>query len=130
MDKKYIDLFKELVRVTAATTEQVMDYDHEKGDEKNYEAAKIMRDDFMTLYDTLNDSNFDGTLRQVDFSYLLIGSLVFANQLNDRIDNLKKALAGYQTDIIPKLKNIVDNANSDEEAMKIANEKFVINSEE
>lgn len=130
MDKKYLDLFKELARATTVSAEQVMDYDHDKGDEKGFEAAQTLRNDFMTLYDTLNDGEFDGNISKADFARLLIGALIIANQINDRINGLKKALAGYQTDIIPKLKEIVDNANDDEEAMKIANEKFMIKSEE
>lgn len=130
MDKKYIDLFKELAHATAVSAEQVMDYDHDKGDEQGFEAAKTLRDDFEKLYDTINDSNFDGNLTRADFARLLVGALIIENQINDKINALKKALSGYQVDIVPKLQNIIDNTNSDEEAMKIANEKFVINSEE
>ena len=130
MDKKYIDLFKELARVTTTSAEQVMDYDHDKDDKHGYEAAKTLRDDFMKLYDTINDKEFDGTLAKEDFARLLVGALIVTNQIHDRLNSMKKALAGYETDLIPKLKDIVDNASSNEEAMKIANEKFVINSEE
>jgi len=39
MDKKYIELFKEIASSTASSAEQVMDYDKAKGDDKGFEAA-------------------------------------------------------------------------------------------
>jgi hypothetical protein len=51
------------------------------------------------------------------------------NQLNDRITALKKAMTGYQTDVMPKLQDIVDNTKTNEEAMAMAEEKFSIKEE-
>jgi thymidine kinase len=48
------------------------------------------------------------------------------NEMQDRINNLKKAITGYQTDVIPKLQKIVDEAKNDEEVTKMANELFII----
>ena len=127
MDKHYIDLFKELTRATAVSAEQVMDYDHEKEDEKGFETAKIMRDDYEALYDRLND---EYSLTKSDAAKLLVGIMIQLNHIQDRIAALRKAVTGYQTDVIPKLQDIVDNAESDEEAAKIANEKFVIENNE
>lgn len=130
MHNKYIQLFKELAKATAVSAEQVMDYDKQKNDEKGLVAAETLRDDFNALYDKIAAKDFNGTLEKADFARLLVGTLIIANQLNDRITALKKALSGYQTDIIPKLQEIVDNAKDDEEAMKIAEEKFIIESNE
>ena len=127
MDKHYIDLFKELTRATAVSAEQVVDYDHEKEDEKGFETAKIMRDDYEALYDRLND---EYSLTKSDAAKLLVGIMIQLNHIQDRIAALRKAVTGYQTDVIPKLQDIVDNAESDEEAAKIANEKFVIENNE
>lgn len=127
MDKRYIDLFKELARATAVSAEQVMDYDHEKEDEKGFETAKIMRDDYEALYDRLND---EYRLTKSDAAKLLVGIMIQLNHMQDRIVALRKAVTGYQTDVIPKLQDIVDNAESDEDAAKIANEKFVIENNE
>ena len=33
MDKRYIELFKDLAQATAVSAEQVMEYDQKKGDE-------------------------------------------------------------------------------------------------
>ena len=130
MHNKYIQLFKELAKATAVSAEQVMDYDKQKNDEKGLAAAETLRDDFNALYDKIAAKDFDGILEKADFARLLVGTLIIVNQLNDRITALKKALSGYQTDIIPKLQEIVDNAKDDEEAMKIAEEKFIIESNE
>ena len=56
--------------------------------------------------------------------------MIQLNHMQDRILALRKAVTGYQTDVIPKLQDIVDNAESDEDAAKIANEKFVIENNE
>lgn len=126
MHDKYIELFKELAKSTAVSAEQVMDYDKSKNDDQGFKTAQVMRDDFNNLYDKIADKDFTGSLERADFARLLVGALIIANQLNDRITALKKALSGYQTDIIPKLQEIMDQTKTDEEAMKIANEKFNI----
>ena len=123
MDKKYITLFKELAQATAASAEQVMDYDREKGDEEGLKTATIMRDDYQDLVGRIDVTEY--VISKSDAAKLLVGAMIQANQLQDRISNLKKALTGYQTDIIPKLQAVVD-AENDEVAVKIAEEKFII----
>ena len=123
MDKKYIALFKELARATAVSAEQVMDYDKAQNDDKGFETAKTMRDDFQALADSLDDNY---VINKGDVARLLVAAMIQTNQLQDRINNLKKAMSGYQTDVIPKLQEILDNAETDEDAVKLANEKFII----
>ena len=67
-------------------------------------------------------------MNKSDAARLLVGAMIQVNQLQDRINNLKKAMTGYQTDVIPKLQEIVD-AENDEAASKIADEKFIIKEE-
>lgn len=129
MHSKYIELFKEIANATAISAEQVMDYDKQKDDAKGYEAAETLHKDFIGLYDKIRDKNFDGQLAREDFARLLVGTLIIMNQLNDRITALKKAMTGYQTDIMPKLQDIVDNTKTNEEAMAMAEEKFSIKEE-
>lgn len=126
MDKKYIELFKELAHATEISAEQVYDYDKQKNDEKGAETAELLRNDFQKLYDKIRDESFDGKLERAEYAKLMVGTLIITNQLQERINNLKKALTGYQTDIIPKLQEIVEKSSSDEEAQKIAEEKFTI----
>ena len=125
MDKQYVTLFKDLAQATAASAEAVMDYDREKGDEKGLETATIMRDDFQALTDRINEGGEAYNMNKADAAKLLVGAMIQVNQLQDRINNLKKAMTGYQTDVIPKLQEIVD-AENDEDASKIADEKFII----
>ena len=122
MDKKYITLFRDLAQATAASAEQVMDYDREKNDEKGLETATIMRDDYQDLVSKLSDENY--IISKTDASKLLVGVMILINQLQNRIANLKKAMTGYQTDLVPKLQAIVDAA--DEDVAKRAEEKFLI----
>lgn len=122
MDKRYTTLFKGLAQATAVTAEQVMDYDREKNDEKGLETATIMRDDYQDLVSRLSDENY--IISKTDASKLLVGAMIQVNHLQEKIANLKKAMTGYQTDLIPKLQAIVEAA--DEDVAKLAEEKFLI----
>ena len=124
MDKKYIELFKNLAQTTAATAEQVMDYDREHGDNQGLETATFMRNDFQELANRM--SNDEYTLVKNDAAKLVVGVMIVVNQLQTRIDTIKTAINGYQNDVLPKLQRIVDEAQNDEEANKIANEEFII----
>lgn len=130
MDKKYIELFKNLASSIAITAEQVMDYDHEKKDDHGLETAKFMRDDYQALSESLNNLGKDYELNKKDAAKLLVGAMIIVNQLKDRANNLKNAMDGYQSDIIPKLQKIVDEAKDDIEAMRMANENFIIKDNE
>jgi len=127
MDKKYITLFKDLAQATAASAESVMDYNRSQNDEKGLSTATIMRDDFQTLVDTIQEAGDNYAPTQPEAARLLVGAMVMVNQLQDKVNALRKAITGYQTDVIPKLQEIVDNAGSDDDlARKMANEKFII----
>lgn len=130
MDKKYITLFKDLAQATAASAETVMEYDRQKNDDKGLETATIMRDDYQTLVDKIKDAGDEYIPNKSDIARLLVGSMILANQLQEKISNLKKAMAGYQTDVIPKLQDILDHAKDDDEVKKMANEKFIIENNE
>lgn len=130
MDKKYIALFKELAQTTAVSAESVMEYDREKNDEKGLETATIMRDDFQALADAIQEAGDNYIPTHSDAARLLVGSMIVVNQLQDKINTIHKAITGYQTDLIPKLQRIVDEAASDDDlAKKIAEEIFIIKEE-
>lgn len=124
MDNKYITLFRDLAQATAATAEQVMDYDSSKDDQEGLKTATIMRDDYQNLSDRLSTEDY--SINKSDAAKLYVAAIIQVNQLQDRISNMKKAMAGYQTDIMPKLQEIVDNIKTDEEAVKYADENFII----
>ena len=125
MDKKYVNLFKELAQTTAASAETVMDYDREKGDEDGLKTATFMRNDYQALAESFGE---DYKLNKNDAAKLLVGAMIMTNQIQDRINNLKKAMTGYQTDVIPKLQKIVDEAKTDDEAAEMADKNFMIES--
>lgn len=129
MDKKYITLFKELVQAVAVSAETVMEYDREKGDEKALETATIMRDDYQNLFETISNNGDDYSPTKIEAAKLLVGTMIMANQLQDKVNNLNAAMAGYRNDLIPKLQSIIDEAEDDEQAQKMANEKFIIKEE-
>jgi hypothetical protein len=125
MHKKYVELFKELSHATEVAAEQVMEYDKGKNDEKGYATAETLRNDFSALYDKIKDPAFDGKLSKADYARLLVGTYIIVGNLQDRISALQKAIAGYQTDIVPKLSKVVD-ATDDDAAQALAEEIFVI----
>lgn len=125
MDKKYIELFKELARATAVAAEQVMDYDKEKKDDKGFDTAKMMRDDFEALHEKISAETFNGELTKAEYAKMLVGCYVIVGNLQDRIVALQKAVAGYQTDIVPKLSKIIE-ADTEETAQTLAKELLVI----
>ena len=100
-----------------------MEYDREKGDEKGLETATMMRDDYQALAEKIVE---DYKPNKNDIAKLLVGAMIQVNQIQDRINNLKQAMTGYQTDVIPKWQSIVDIATNDEEAAKMADEEFII----
>ena len=127
MDNKYIVLFRELAKTTATTAETVMEFNRTKNDEEGLKTATMMRDDFQNLADKIDDSY---VLTKEDAAKLTVASMIVVNQLKDKLDTLKSALTGYQTDLIPKLQDILEKAENDEDVAKMANEKFIIDNNE
>lgn len=126
MDKKYRDLFTLITQTTANTAEQVMNLHKDNHEEKQYQTAEIMRNDYLNLYDKLKEQV---ELTKADYARILVGAIIVATQLDTKIKNEQTALQSYRIDIIPKLDQI-NNANSEEEALKLAEEIFEINEEE
>ena len=127
MNNKYITLFQELAQTTATTAETVMEFNRSNNDEEGVKTATMMRDDFQDLASKI-DENYQFTKN--DIAKLTVASMIVTNQIKDKIDALKTALAGYQTDLIPKLQEILEQAEDDEAVMKLAEEKFIIDSNE
>ena len=126
MDKKYVELFRDLAQATAVAAEQVMEYDKSQGEDEAFEAAKLMRDRYQELAENLNTHGENYQLKKTDVAELLIASVTQQTQIEERIGNLRKALVGYQTDVTPKLQKILDAANDDNDAANLANENFIL----
>ena len=121
MDKGYIELFTLITQVSANLAEQVMKEHKKKNEEKGYKTAEMMRDDFLNLHDKLGTNE---TLDKADYARLLVGTIIFTNQLEARIKKEQSALQSYKLDIIPKLDQI-NNAESSE-ALELAESLFVV----
>ena len=104
-----------------------MKYDKSKNDDKGLQAATIMRDNFKNLAAKIND---DFVPTKSDIAQLLVGAMIQANQLQDKMKSLKTALTGYQTDLIPKLQEVLDKSENDVMAGQLAEEKFIIENNE
>lgn len=130
MDKKYIQLFKELCKTMTLLAEQVMDYNHSQKDNKGEETAQIMRDDYQKLYDRIEAKDFDSnSLRRADFAKLLVGAVVVMQNLEEQVKQRQKAIQGYKIDLIPKLEKVVNETETTEEALEKAKEIFQISEE-
>ena len=121
MDKRYVELFTLIAQTTANLAEQVMEEHKKNNEEKGYQTAETMRNDFLNLHDKLGT---DEVLDKADYARLLVGAIIVTNQLNARIENEQKALQGYKIDIIPKLDQI-NNADASE-TVKLAETLFEI----
>lgn len=125
MNDTYKTLFKEIAHAVELTAEQALEYEKKNNDERGTYAAGVMRADYSKLYDKMRASDFDfSTLTKKDFAKILVGAIIVAQNLEQRIKNEKVALQGYKIDTIPKLDRIVNETNTDEEAIKLANEIF------
>ena len=108
MDKRYIELFTLIAQTAANLAEQVMKEHKKNNEEKGYQTAEIMRNDFLNLHDKLGT---DEVLNKADYARLLVGAIIVTNQLGARIKSEQKVLQGYKIDIIPKLDQI-NNADA------------------
>ena len=126
MDKKYKELFSLIVQTTANIAEKVMDLHKKNDEEKEYQTAETMRNDYLNLHDKLA-TNVD--LNKADYARILVGTIIVATQLENKIKSEEKALQGYKINLIPKLDQI-NNAETEEKALELANKLFEIVEEE
>lgn len=127
MHEKYLALFREIARATSVLAERVMDYDKEKNDDKGFQTAQQMRDDYLDLVDKLQ--NDLPNLERADFARLLVGAVVVTQNMETEIKAREKAMQGYKIDIIPKLERVVNESEETKDAKKLAEEVFNIQEE-
>ena len=126
MDKKYRELFSLITQTTANIAEQIMDLHKANQEEKEYQTAEIMRNDYLDLHDKLIEEK---DLTKADYARILVGTIIVATQLDNKIKNEQTALQGYRIDVIPKLDQI-NNAENEEKALELAEKLFQIKEEE
>ena len=124
MNETYLKLFSEIAHAAEVLAEQVMELNMKKGDSKGEKTAATMRQDYQQLYDKLRNNNFE--LTKAEFAKILVGALIVSQQIENQIEAHKKALQGYKVDVIPKLQRIIDEADSDEKALALAEEIFQV----
>ena len=128
MDTIYIKLFTELAHAVEVTAEQVLEADFKTEDKNGEHAATIMREDYAKLYDKIRDKDFKPEmLDRADYAKLLVGAFIVTQNLEQRIENEKKALQGYKVDVLPKLNRIMEETENTEQAQKLAEEIFKTN---
>ena len=128
MDTIYIKLFTELAHAVEVTAEQVLEADFKTEDKNGEYAATIMREDYAKLYDKIRDKDFKPEmLDRADYAKLLVGAFIVTQNLEQRIENEKKALQGYKVDVLPKLNRIMEETENTEQAQKLAEEIFKTN---
>lgn len=125
MDKKYRELFSLITQTTANIAEQVMDLHKANQEEKEYQTAEIMRNDYLDLHDKLAEEK---DLTKADYARILVGTIIVATQLDNKIKNEQTALQGYRIDVIPKLDQI-NHAEDEEKALELAEKLFQIKEE-
>jgi len=123
MDKIYLKLFEAIIQAAEVLAEKVMEYDEKQNDLEGKRTAEIMRDDYANLYDKIN-TNEDVTLTKADFAKLLVAAYIVSSNMEVQVQQLQKTLESYKSAIIPKLSRINDEAQTDEEVTKLAEELF------
>jgi len=123
MDKMYLKLFEAIIQAAEVLAEKVMEYDEKQNDLEGKRTAEIMRDDYANLYDKIN-TNEDVTLTKADFAKLLVAAYIVSSNMEVQVQQLQKTLESYKSAIIPKLSRINDEAQTDEEVTKLAEELF------
>ena len=126
MGEDFRKLFIELCRSTAVLAETVMDYDKKNNDEKGYEVAESMRNDYNQIEDMLKDNKEIGYNEYVK---LLAASYMSVNNLQDQVATFNKAIKGYKTVTIPRLTRIMEEAKDNPEKLQTLVEELFKNSE-
>lgn len=128
MDKDFTKLMLAMITLAETAAEQTMDYSHQMKDTVTENQSQEMRDDLIKLRTKLEAPNFDGTLEYNDYFLLIIVAYIAANNVRDRIAKMRVALKGYEETVIPKLRRIVDETHTAEDANQLAQEILILES--
>ena len=132
MDKKYIELFKEVAHATEVLAERVKDFEYKDKTEDGEKAAaaETLRQQYAELYDKLRADDFDDTtLTRNEFARLFLGASIVVGNLKSHVKDLNSAINGYENRVMPMLKQVFDESEDDAGAQKLAQELFTISQE-
>lgn len=125
MDKNFIQIFAAITEAAEVVAEQAVELNHKDNNEKGEADAAAMKADFAALTDKIKAADFDGKLSRNEYAQLTVAAYITTNQIKNRINTLRKATEAYDNIIIPKLTKIIEEAKTDDEAQKLADEILI-----
>lgn len=122
MNEKYKTLFALIAQNMENIAERAMEDDKAKNDMQAYKTAKEMRSKYARLHDLLTSKTVDYTPVKNDIIDLFIGTNIITQQIEARIKQEQTAIQGYKLDLIPKLKQAMENEDEIEKIFTIQEE--------
>lgn len=122
MNEKYKYLLGLIAQNMENVAERAMEDDKAKNDMQAYKTAKEKRSKYARLHDLLTSKTVNYVPVKNDIIDLYIGSNIVLQQLKARIKKEQAAVLGYETDLIPKLKQAMENEDEIEKIFTIQEE--------
>ena len=122
MNEKYKTLFALIAQNMENIAERAMEDDKANNDMQGYKTAKEMRSKYARLHDLLTSKTVEYTPVKNDIIDLYIGANIILQQIKARIQKEHAAVLGYETDLIPKLKQAMENEEEIEKIFTIQEE--------
>lgn len=122
MNEKYKTLFALIAQNMENIAERAMEDDKAKNDMQAYKTAKEMRSKYARLHDLLTSKTVNYTPVKNDIIDIFIGANIITQQIEARIKQEQTAIQGYKLDLIPKLKQAMENEDEIEKIFTIQEE--------
>ena len=122
MNDKYKYLLSLIAQNMENIAERAMEDDKAKNDMQAYKTAKEMRSKYARLHDLLTSKTVNYTPVKNDIIDLFIGANIIVQQIEARIKQEQTAIQGYKLDLIPKLKQAMENEDEIEKIFTIQEE--------
>ena len=119
MNEKYKTLFALIAQNMENIAERVMEENKAKNDMQAYKTAKEMRSKYARLHDLLISKTVEYIPVKNDIIDLYIAANIVTQQIKVRIQKEQAAVLGYETDLIPKLKQAMENEDEIEKIFTI-----------
>lgn len=122
MNEKYKTLFALIAQNMENIAERAMEDDKAKNDMQAYKTAKEMRSKYARLHDLLTSKTVNYTPVKNDIIDIFIGANIITQQIEARVKQEQTAIQGYKLDLIPKLKQAMENEDEIEKIFTIQEE--------
>ena len=130
MHKKYQEVFQALADAAIFSAEIALKHEKTKENKQRIDTANEMHEKYLALNNKIQAAGEEYIPTKDDIALLLIASIIVSKQLENQVENTRKAIAGYQTDIIPKLQQILNECENDSEVASKSEQMFIINDNE